>query len=500
MKASVNQSSVLEITKDNQKVDTRRFSLQWLEWSGLTLALILNDLLFYNLAFRAAYWVRYESNWPITQYWVLPAIDYVKLDLLTMPVICIFFAMVGLYHRRNLLGGTREYSLVFSATTLTMFVNICVRFLFPDDLILARGWVLLTWFFSFLFISLGRFLLRRVVYRLRYKGLFQSHAVIIGSNSEAKLVSDQLLNAKSGGLKVMGFIDCGDCAPNIQDNLTLLGQLDDLKNVIQANEIAVIIIISSALSREQVLEIFRKYGTSRHIDLRMSTGLYEIITTGLKVKEDGMVPFVVVNNERLTGADLVIKSMLDYCLAIPIAILFIPFFLFIGLLIKLDSRGPVIYRRRVMGVNGKQFDAYKFRTMRVNGDSILAEHPELLDEYQSCFKIKEDPRVTRLGKILRKTSIDEIPQIFNVLKNEMSIVGPRMICPEELGKYDQWNINLLTVKPGLTGLSQVRGRATLSYEDRVRFDMYYIRNWTIWMDIQIILQTIPAVLLRRGAY
>jgi len=154
----------------------------------------------------------------------------------------------------------------------------------------------------------------------------------------------------------------------------------------------------------------------------------------------------------------------------------------------------------VMGVNGKQFNAYKFRTMSSDGDQILAAHPELMEEYKNSFKIKDDPRVTRLGKFLRKTSIDELPQIFNVLNNEMSLVGPRMICPDELEKYNQWGMNLLTVKPGLTGLWQVRGRSDVSYEERVRFDMFYIRNWTIWMDLQIILQTIPTVIFRRGAY
>jgi lipopolysaccharide/colanic/teichoic acid biosynthesis glycosyltransferase len=213
-----------------------------------------------------------------------------------------------------------------------------------------------------------------------------------------------------------------------------------------------------------------------------------------------MVPMVVINKVRLTGSDQILKSILDYCLAIPASIMFIPFFLVIAILIKLDSRGSVIYRRRVMGVNGKQFDAYKFRTMRTDGDQILSDHPELREEYKNSFKIKDDPRITRLGKFLRKTSIDELPQIFNVLKNEMSLVGPRMICPDELEKYNQWDINLLTVKPGLSGLWQVRGRSDVSYEERVRFDMFYIRNWTIWMDLQIILQTIPTVLFRRGAY
>ena len=490
----------MEISCEQQDVIPKRLAIRRLEWRILILGLVLSDLIFYNFAFRLAYWVRYVSKWPITKFWVQPAIDYSELSLLTIPAFFTIFAMVGLYNRRNLLGGIHEYSLVFTATTVAMFVNICVGFLFPDDLVLARGWVILTWFFSFVSISAGRFVIRRAVYRLRYEGLFQNKALIVGSNTEASLVANQLITAKSGGLKVIGFIGCDNCYSDIEENISCLGDLDDLNDVIHKHRIAVIILISSALSRGQVLEIFRKYGTSKDIELRMSTGLYEIITTGLQIKEDGMVPLVSINNVRLTGSDQVIKYILDYCLAIPIAILIIPFFFLIAILIKLDSCGPVMHLRRVMGVNGKQFNAYKFRSMHIDGDRILADHPECMDEYQNSYKIKDDPRVTRLGKFLRKTSIDELPQIFNVLRNEMSVVGPRMICPDELEKYNQWDINLLTVKPGLTGLSQVRGRSNLSYEERVRFDMYYIRNWTIWMDIQIILQTVPVVIFRRGAY
>jgi lipopolysaccharide/colanic/teichoic acid biosynthesis glycosyltransferase len=138
--------------------------------------------------------------------------------------------------------------------------------------------------------------------------------------------------------------------------------------------------------------------------------------------------------------------------------------------------------------------------MRVDSDEILASNPELLNEYKDNFKIKNDPRITNFGKILRKTSLDEIPQLFNVLRFEMSLVGPRMITPEELGKYSQWDLNLLTVKPGITGLWQVHGRSDVSYEERVRLDMHYIRNWTIWFDLHLLMETIPAVLSRRGAY
>jgi lipopolysaccharide/colanic/teichoic acid biosynthesis glycosyltransferase len=232
----------------------------------------------------------------------------------------------------------------------------------------------------------------------------------------------------------------------------------------------------------------------------MSSGLYEIITTGLSVQEFAYVPLVGVNRVRLTGTDRALKAATDYALTVPALILLSPLFLLLAALVKLESPGPALHRRRVMGLNGKRFDAFKFRTMYVNGDEILASHPDLQEELAATHKLRNDPRVTRIGKILRRTSLDELPQLLNVVLGDMSLVGPRMISPEEMARYNQWGINLLTIRPGITGLWQVSGRSDLGYEDRVRLDMHYIRNWSIWLDLQLLWQTVPAVLRARGAY
>jgi lipopolysaccharide/colanic/teichoic acid biosynthesis glycosyltransferase len=155
----------------------------------------------------------------------------------------------------------------------------------------------------------------------------------------------------------------------------------------------------------------------------------------------------------------------------------------------------------VLGIGGKGFDAFKFRSMKVNGEEILDAHPELRVELETTHKIKNDPRITNVGRFLRRTSLDELPQLFNVLLGQMSLVGPRMISPEEVKEYGYMQMNLLTVKPGMTGLWQVSGRSDLSYEDRVRLDMDYIRNYSIWLDMHILMfQTLPVVLKGRGAY
>ncbi|MCA9942139.1 MAG: sugar transferase [Anaerolineales bacterium] len=194
------------------------------------------------------------------------------------------------------------------------------------------------------------------------------------------------------------------------------------------------------------------------------------------------------------------KLALDYALALPGLLLIAPLFIFLALLVKLDSPGPVFHRRRVLGKDGRVFEAFKFRTMYVNGDEILARYPKLRRELNKNYKLKCDPRVTRVGTFLRKFSLDELPQLLNVLARDMSLIGPRIIAPEEISKYGQYGKTLVRVMPGLTGLWQVSGRSNTTYDERVALDMQYIATWSVWLDIKILLRTIPAVMKGDGAY
>jgi exopolysaccharide biosynthesis polyprenyl glycosylphosphotransferase len=412
----------------------------------------------------------------------------------------LLFASNGLYSRRNLLGGIEEYSLVFRTSSIGLLLVIIAGFLEPG-FILARGWLLLAWLFVFLWVGIGRFFLRRVVYWLRRRGYFLTPALIIGANEEACSIAKQLVSWQTSGLNVLGFVD-DNFSPGtrIYRHLYAVGNLSQLDYLLDRYKVQELILATSALSRNHVVSLFKKYGLVNGIEVRLSSGLYELITTSVDVKETAYVPLVRVNKVRLKGLDWVQKLILDYSLTLPIMILFSPLFLLLTLAVKLDSPGPAIYRRRVMGLNGRTFDAFKFRTMHVNGDEILAKFPELQEELSQEHKLKNDPRVTRIGRILRKYSLDELPQLMNVIKRDMSLVGPRIIAPDEMSKYDQWSMNLLTVPPGITGQWQVSGRSDISYEERVRLDMHYIRNWTIWLDLQLLFRTIPAVLKSHGAY
>ncbi len=177
-----------------------------------------------------------------------------------------------------------------------------------------------------------------------------------------------------------------------------------------------------------------------------------------------------------------------------------PVLLVLWLIVKRDSPGPVIYRRRVMGVGGTQFDAFKFRTMHLNGDEILAKHPDLKAVWERDQKLKEDPRITKSGGWLRKLSLDELPQLFNVLLGQMSLVGPRMITQGELSRYGEYAEELLTVRPGLTGLWQISGRSDITGPERAQLDIYQIRTRSFLRDLKVLLLTFPAVIKGRGAY
>lgn len=473
------------------------------QWRMYQIALILMDVLMVNIAFVLAYYLRFKVPAFVffDQSVVISTSYYQTFVVVTSGLWLFVFSVSGLYNNKNLLGGTREYSLVFRSSTVCILFIVIAGFL-QASLLIARGWLLMAWVFTFVLVSTGRFILRRVVYYLRRRGFFLTPAVIVGANQEGRWLAEQLQKWETSGLHIVGFVDKKVAVTTpLYNNLVNLGAVDQLGEIIEQFQIGEVILASSAIStRDYLMDIFKKYGVSDRVNLRMSSGLYEVITTGMTVDEFAYVPLVQVHKVRLTGVDVVMKTILDFFGSIVALLIFGLPILVIALLVKLTSRGPVFHKRRVMGLNGRQFDALKFRSMVVNGDEILQQHPELQEELARNHKLKKDPRITSIGVVLRKYSLDELPQLFNVLRREMSLVGPRMISPEEVAMYKQFDMNLLTVRPGMTGQWQVSGRSDVTYDERVRMDMYYIRNWSIWLDLHLLIQTIPVVLWGRGAY
>jgi exopolysaccharide biosynthesis polyprenyl glycosylphosphotransferase len=472
-----------------------------LQWTLYIAASILTDAFMIFLAFRLAYYFRFEL---FAQFFYKDAIvsfETYRILLYPVPVLWLVFSALNGLYAKDLLSGDRQFSKIFRSTTEGFLMLVVVGF-FGPTFIFARGWLLMAWGLAFLLVSTARFLLTRVIYALRKHGFFITPTVIVGGNQEARWLAEQILNWEKSGLQLVGFVDKKTPVTfPVFHGLVCLGSVGQLDEIIDRYDIGEVILASSAIStHDYLLDIFRKYNVSDKVNIRMSSGLYEILTTGLTVNVVASVPLVYVNKVRLTGTDTIVKFFLDYILTIIGLIILLPCFAVIALLIKISSPGPILHKRLVMGLNGKQFHALKFRTMVVDGDEVLEKYPDLKEELARNHKLKNDPRITRIGAILRKFSLDELPQLFNVLKRDMSLVGPRMISPMEVTMYKQFDMNLLTVLPGITGLWQVSGRSDISYEERVRLDMYYIRNWSIWLDLQLLFETIPAVLKSHGAY
>ncbi|NWG22389.1 MAG: sugar transferase [Chloroflexi bacterium] len=460
--------------------------------------LVLTDMLVVLVSFTIAYTVRFQSDLPIfNEGWVRPEF-YATVVVALAPVYLALFWVYGLYSPVNLLGGATEYARMFNAVTTGMLLVIVVSFLFPE-FIVARGFLLLSWALLVVLGMTSRFLMRRAVYAQRRSGRFVDRTLIIGANPEGIAITEQLLSAKTSGVQIVGFID--DYLPIGSEPIPGVPVLDNslsFATQVKQHGIDTVVIANTSMMRDRLLSVYSTLDTFQDVEVRLASGLFELLTTGVRVREEGFVPLIVLNKTRIIGVHLILKTLLDYTLAALTLLALMPLFLVVAYLIKRDSPGPVIYRRRVVGQGRREFDAFKLRTMHLHGDRLLT--PEQKQELETHGKLKDDPRITKIGAFLRKYSLDELPQLVNVLRGEMSLIGPRMITRQELEKFGKWQHNLSTVKPGLTGLWQVSGRSDLSYEDRVRLDMHYIRNHTIWLDLQILFMTIPALLTGRGAY
>jgi len=471
---------------------TRRRMLSWGLIALDTAALVVAFGLAYLLRFRSI-WLPYHSTFSLH--------FYSRVVFGSIPAWLIIFAAYRLYDVRYLFGGTGEYARVTSACTFGMMVLVAYSFFDRERTSISRGWLLISWVLSIGTTETGRFLARRLVYHLRRQGYLTSRVVIVGTNGEGRAIAEQFRAAPKVGLEIVGFVD--DNLPVgaiVLDDLRVLGGSADLESLIQRFDIEELLVAAPSLPRENLLDLFQRFGARDDVDLRLSSGLFEILATSVHVKEIQHVPLVSFDKVLITGLNLILKTTLDYGLALIVLALCWPLLVLVAVAIVLDSPGPVLYRRRVLGRGDRPFDALKFRTMVLNADEILADDPEMMAAYKEGYKLKRDPRVTHLGAFLRKYSLDELPQVLNVLRGQMSLVGPRMITPEEAKEYGQWRLNLLTVKPGITGLWQISGRSDLSYKQRIRLDMHYIRNYSIWLDLHVLFRTIPAVFNGNGAY
>ncbi|MGQ9630801.1 MAG: sugar transferase [bacterium] len=444
-----------------------------------------------------AYWLRLESK-IIPIFRGVPPIGPYRDALPIVASIVLFnFVLLRLYDPKRNSPFVQEIYGIAKAVALSVALMIVVTFLsryFPY----SRGTILISFFTTTFVVGSGRILMRWLRSSLRRQGVGVIKTVIVGTTESAMKVRDRIKMHPNLGYKLIGFVS--DEADAYEE---VIGGLDSLDEIIEREGIDEVMVAHPLSGNGNVTDAIVRYSKGG-VEFKVIPDILEMIASKVIMDDTGGVPTLMVRQVALSGWNAFVKRIVDITLASIGLIISAPLWLVIALAIKLDSPGPVLLKHKRIGKGGKIFSVYKFRTMVSNAQEILnrylEENPKAKAEFEATFKLKDDPRKTQVGNFLRKTSLDELPQLINVLRGDMSLVGPRPIVPQELEKYGKWKGIILNVLPGITGFWQVSGRNDVSYEERIKLDLYYVENWSLLLDIEILLRTIPVVLTSRGAY
>ncbi len=459
----------------------------------LTLVTLVSiDFLCISLAGIISVWIRlvFDGQFHPSLYWRL------------WPIAGIF---IGAYALANLYPGiamspVEELRRLTLTTTLLYLLLGSAIFLFRDIELYSRAAFLMAWLLSMLFVIIGRYGIRALCARQSWWGY---PVVVMGAGKTGEMVIRTLQRQPSLGLKPIAVFDDDVSKHGAIAGVPVVGSLSMGPAIAHELKIPYAIVAMPGVAHHRLSPLLERYGrTFPH--LMVIPDLFGMASLWVAAKDLGGVLGLEVRQQLFLPGPRLLKAMLDKALVLLIGLLALPLIGFISLLIACDSPGPIFYRQTRIGRGGKLFKAWKFRSMVVNADMALLQyletHPELQASWTKDHKLKRDPRTTKIGRFLRRTSLDELPQLWNVLVGEMSMVGPRPIVTEEVWRYgDKFDL-YLQVLPGLTGLWQVSGRNNVTYEERVNFDAYYVRNWSVWLDIYILIRTIKVVLVGDGAY
>ena len=362
--------------------------------------------------------------------------------------------------------------------------------------------MLLVWMFSFAYLAIGRYGLKRIVTAV---DALQVPTVIIGAGKTAELLIESFQQNMGSGYKIVGLIEDNPQPSTVLQNYPIIGTFANVEYAVRRAGVRNVLIAAPGLAREELLNLV--YRLQPHVDhITFVPDLFGVPVGSMELETlfNEKAVLLKIRNNLSHLHNRIFKLMFEYLCSVVGIIVVMPLFLVLSILIYLDSPGPVVFAHRRVGRKEKMFPCYKFRTMASNSQEVLeqhlANHPAAREEWARDFKLKDDPRVTRIGRFLRKTSLDELPQFFNVIKGEMSLVGPRPIVQAEVERYGEYINDYYLVRPGITGMWQVGGRNDIDYPDRVKLDSWYVRNWSMWLDIIILMRTIKVVVARKGAY
>lgn len=461
---------------------------------------ILTDLVLINLAFVLAYVARYQWQWLLPVTFPEPYSGYLGQQLVLTLLLILTFSQHKVWRRRRGEAWVDETSRLVSATASGIALMMVFTFFFQPS---PFSRLLLVWALVFIVLFIGtarllRLLILRAIYR---RGRLADRALVVGSGEVGRGVIRTLLARPDLGFKLVGFLGDDSQEPAIGSGRILnLGSYRELNQVLvrQPNLHTVFLALPGDQHRQimTLLRICRTHNVRAQVVpdlLQMSLNRVEFINMS-------GIPMLSAREVRINRAGRVAKRVLDLAIVLILGIPALFLAAVIAIAIRLDSSGPVIYSAVRVGRRGELFNMYKFRSMVADADAQKHALRHWNEADGPIFKIKDDPRLTSVGRWLRRSSLDELPQLLNVLRGQMSLVGPRPPLLEEVSAYKPWQRQRLAVIGGMTGLWQVSGRSDLTFDELCLLDIYYIENWSLTMDIRILLQTIPIALFGRGAY
>jgi len=460
---------------------------------------ILIDVAMINLSMGLAYLSRYRLQWFLDTVFDAPFSDYLPFSVIFsigVPLILWFTGSYGNWRGRVWMDHVFK---AISAVGIMLVVGLAWSFV-VRPLVYSRLLLFESGIFMISLIALDRSVVLLVQAQLRKRGVGVRRIVIVGAGEVGRRVMRTVVARPDLGYEIVGYVDDNpDKGEGKIGRFPGFGSVDNLSKLIEGEEVDEVIITLPWNYHRRILSVLRACAR-REVKARLVPDIFQMSLSRVEVGDLGGLPLIEIQEIAFSQIELAIKRIIDLSAAIVGLMVGWPILVFIAIAIKLDSRGPVLFRQLRVGQHGHHFWIYKFRTMRVGAENELDTLRDRNEADGAIFKMRDDPRITRTGFILRQTSLDELPQLINVLKGDMSMVGPRPPIPEEVAQYLPWHKRRLSVPPGITGLWQVSGRSELTFDEMVLLDLYYIEHWSPWMDISILLRTVPKVLARDGAY
>lgn len=470
---------------------------QWL----LMLGLVVSDIVLIHAAFAIAYWLRYDLQlWrAIDPAHHVPYAVFMPFALGLTVLLLLFYRRENLYQVDRPISWFDEVYGVVNGTTTAIVVMVVLVYIsrptFYSRLIFFYAGALII-----VLLSLSRLAKSLILRRLRLRGIGVVRAIIVGAGEVGRAIMRTIVAHPELGYEILGFVDDDPAkgSTNI-GRFKALGGIDKLSTLIKEHAVDEVIIALPWQYHRKIMSIMMQC-QRENIQARVVPDLFQMTVSQMSVTTLAGIPLIGFKSAHVFSFQRILKRVIDVVFSLVALIVLAPLMALIALLIKLDSPGPVLFGQKRVGKGGRLFTLYKFRSMHPGAEAQQELLADLNEADGPLFKIRSDPRCTRVGRWLRRFSLDELPQFYNVLRGDMSLIGPRPALPSEVEKYQPWHRRRLDVAPGITGLWQVSGRSDLPFDEMALLDIYYIEQWSPALDFKILLRTIPTVIFGDGAY